>query len=181
MYQTDKEKRKKKNNGRNKIAKWRKHLNTWRKLEIPGNIRSERHQTETKEKVRKEYLRRKGKFPETKSCSRNLIKGINTWAVSLVRYSGSFLEWTREEITPMDHIVIDDDTYSLHSSLHYVARNKEANTPALKIAWIQFKDSNNIQKWKEIMIIAANINRINLKSNRKTANKKSSQQKWEEN
>ena len=29
---------------------------------------------------------------ETKLCSRNLIKGINTWAVSLVRYSGPFLK-----------------------------------------------------------------------------------------
>ena len=32
----------------------------------------------------------------------NLIKGINTWAVSLVRYSGPFLKWTREELKQMD-------------------------------------------------------------------------------
>ena len=37
-----------------------------------------------------------------KRCSRNLIKGINTWAVSLVRYSGPFLKWTREELKQMD-------------------------------------------------------------------------------
>ena len=30
--------------------------------------------------------------------SRNLIKGINTFAVSLVRYSGPFLRLTREEL-----------------------------------------------------------------------------------
>ena len=52
-------------------------------------------QVETKEKIKKEYLRRTRKLLETKLSSRNLIKGINTWAVSLVRYSGPFLKWTR--------------------------------------------------------------------------------------
>ena len=32
-------------------------------------------------------------------CSRNLIKGINTWAVPLVRHSGPFLKWTKEKQT----------------------------------------------------------------------------------
>ena len=31
-----------------------------------------------------------------------IIKGINTWAVLLVRYSGPFLKWTREELQKMD-------------------------------------------------------------------------------
>ena len=44
-------------------------------------------QAETKEKIQKEYLRRTRKLLETKLNSRNLIKGINTWAVPLVRYS----------------------------------------------------------------------------------------------
>ena len=48
-----------------------------------------------KEKIRKEYLM-------TKLCCRNLIKGINTWDVLLVRYSGPFLKWTREEFMQMD-------------------------------------------------------------------------------
>ena len=55
-----------------------------------------------KDKIRKEYLRRTRKLIETKLFSRNLIKGINTWAVSLVRYSGPFLKWTREELKQMD-------------------------------------------------------------------------------
>ena len=42
------------------------------------------------------------KLLKTKLCSRNLIKGMNTKAVSLVRYSGSFLRWTREELKNMD-------------------------------------------------------------------------------
>ena len=54
-------------------------------------------QVEMKEKIKKEYLRRIRKLLETKLCCRNLIKGIDTWAVPLVRYSGPFLKWTREE------------------------------------------------------------------------------------
>ena len=63
-------------------------------------------QVEMKEKIKKEYLRRTRKILETKLWSRNLIKGINTWAVPLVRYSGPFLKligpeknlskWTKE-------------------------------------------------------------------------------------
>ena len=55
-----------------------------------------------KDKIRKEYLRRTKKLLETKLSSRNLIKRINTWAVLLVRYSGPFLKWTREELKQMD-------------------------------------------------------------------------------
>ena len=43
-----------------------------------------------KDMIRKEYLRRTRKLLETKVSSRNLIKGKNTWAVPLVRYSGPF-------------------------------------------------------------------------------------------
>ena len=49
-------------------------------------------QAEMKEKIQKEYLRKTRKLLETKLNSRNLIKGINTWAVPLVRYSGPFLK-----------------------------------------------------------------------------------------
>ena len=34
-----------------------------------------------KDKIKKEYLKRTRKLLETKLSSRNLIKGINTWAV----------------------------------------------------------------------------------------------------
>ena len=47
---------------------------------------------EMEEKIKKEYLRRTRKLLETKLNNR-----INTGAVSLVRYSGSFLKWTREK------------------------------------------------------------------------------------
>ena len=55
-----------------------------------------------KDKIQKEYLRRIKKLLETKLNTRNLIKGINTWAVPRVRYSGPFLKWTRDELKQMD-------------------------------------------------------------------------------
>ena len=54
-------------------------------------------QVQMKDTIRKEYLRRTIKRLEIKISSRNLIKGINTRAVPLVRYSGPFLKWTRED------------------------------------------------------------------------------------
>ena len=55
-------------------------------------------QVQMKDKIQKEYLRRTRKLLETKLSRRNLIQGINTWAVPLVRYSGPFLKWTRDEL-----------------------------------------------------------------------------------
>ena len=59
-------------------------------------------QNEMKSRVKQEYLRRTRKLLETKLCSRNLLKGINTWAVPIIRYSGPFLKWTIEELRQMD-------------------------------------------------------------------------------
>ena len=46
--------------------------------------------------VRNEYSREIRKLLESE-LSRNLIKGIDTWAVSDVRYYGPFLKWTEKE------------------------------------------------------------------------------------
>ena len=59
-------------------------------------------QVQMKDTIRKEYLRRTRKLLEKKLSSRNLIKGINIWAVPLVRYSETFLKWTREELKQID-------------------------------------------------------------------------------
>ena len=59
-------------------------------------------QVEMKDKIQNEYLRRNIKLLETKLSCRNLIKGINAWAVALVGYSGPFLKWTRDELKQMD-------------------------------------------------------------------------------
>ena len=87
---------------------------------------------EMKEKIKKkEYLRRTRKLFETKLHSRSLIKDINIWAVSFVRYSGLFWKWTREELQqtgqrtklksmhkglhPRDDVNIDTITRRLHN------------------------------------------------------------------
>ena len=88
-------------------------------------------QVEMKEKIQKGYLRRTRTLLETKLCSRNLIKGINTWAVLLVRYSGPFLKRTREELKQMDQRT--RKLMTMHKALHprdnvdrlYVSRKEE--------------------------------------------------------
>ena len=69
-----------------------------------------------KAKIQKEYLRRTRKLLETKLSRRNLIKGINTWAVPLVRYSGPFLKWTRDELKQMDQRT--RKLMTMHKALH---------------------------------------------------------------
>ena len=73
-------------------------------------------QVQMKDTNRKEYLRRTRKLLEIKLSSRNLIKGINTWAVPLVRYSGPFLKWTREELQQIDQRT--RKLMTMHKALH---------------------------------------------------------------
>ena len=46
----------------------------------------------------------------------NLIKQINTWAVLLVGYSGSFLKCTRENLKQMDQRT--RELITMHKALH---------------------------------------------------------------
>ena len=73
-------------------------------------------QVEMKAKIKIEYLRRARKVLKTKLSRRNLIKRINTWAVLLVRYSGPFLKWTREELKQMDQRT--RKLMTMHKALH---------------------------------------------------------------
>ena len=57
---------------------------------------------ENKEKIKKAFLKQTRKLLETKLSSRNLIKGISTWAVPLLRYTGPFLKWMRKEHQHLD-------------------------------------------------------------------------------
>ena len=65
-----------------------------------GILESDTIKCKREAKFKKNILTKK--LLETKLNSRNLFKGINTWAVPLVRYSGSFLKWTRHELKQMD-------------------------------------------------------------------------------
>ena len=103
MCHANNEKREKRQDGRNQTTKSRKIRN----LQILGNIRSGHHQTSGDK--RKKNLRRIRKLLETKQYSSKLIKGKNTRAISLVRYSGLFLKWTKEELQPMDQKTNDNE------------------------------------------------------------------------
>ena len=88
-------------------------------------------QVEMKEKIKNKYLKRTRKLLETKLSRRNLMKGINTWALPLVRYSGPFLKWTREELKQMNQKT--RKLMTMHKVLHprddvdrlYVPKKKE--------------------------------------------------------
>ena len=70
-------------------------------------------QVEMKHKIPKENLRRTRKLLGTKLSSRNLIKGINTWVVPLVRYFGPFL---RDELKQVDQRT--RKLITMHKALH---------------------------------------------------------------
>ena len=57
---------------------------------------------EMKKKVKEEYLRRVKLVAKSRLYAGNLIKGINAWAVSVVRYSVGVLNWTKKEFKGMD-------------------------------------------------------------------------------
>ena len=57
---------------------------------------------EMKDCVRKEYYRSTRKIFKSKLNGGNSIKSVNTWAVSLLRYSAAFIGWTRNELKEMD-------------------------------------------------------------------------------
>ena len=57
---------------------------------------------EMKEKFKTEYYRRVRKILETKLICGNIIAGINLRAISLLRYSAAFLDWTGPNSEQMD-------------------------------------------------------------------------------
>ena len=69
-----------------------------------------------KENITKEYKRRVRKVLETKLNGENMIKGINIWAVSLIRYSAAFLDWTKEEKQGIDRKT--RKLITMHRGLH---------------------------------------------------------------
>ena len=96
--------------------------------------------SEMKERVSKEYKRRVRKVLETQLNGNNVIKAINTWAISVVRYSAPFLDWRKEEIQELDRRT--RKLMTMHKALHpksnvdrlYISRNEVVEDfSALKI------------------------------------------------
>ena len=52
--------------------------------------------------VSKEYIRRLRRVLKSKLNSGNLVRGVNTWAVSLLRYSPELVSWRKSELQAVD-------------------------------------------------------------------------------
>ena len=142
-------------------------------------------QVEMKHKIQKEYLRRTRKLLETTLSSRNPIKGINTSAVPLVRYSRPILKWARDELKQMDQRT--RKLMTMHKALHprddvdrlYVSR-KEGGRRLASIedsvdASIQ-RLEDYIEKHERRLITAIRNDTDNSIDDRMTTTRK---QKWE--
>ena len=55
-----------------------------------------------KERLSKEYVRRVKKVIRSKLNGGNMVRVINSWAVSLLRYSGGVVRWTKVELMNLD-------------------------------------------------------------------------------
>ena len=52
--------------------------------------------------VSKEYIRSIRKVLKSKLNGGNLVRGVNAWAVSLLRYSATFVSWRKSELQAID-------------------------------------------------------------------------------
>ena len=55
-----------------------------------------------KDRLSKEYVRRVKKVIRSKLNGGNMVRVINSWAVSLLRYSGGVVRWTKVELMNLD-------------------------------------------------------------------------------
>ena len=55
-----------------------------------------------KKKVKQEYFRRVKKLMRSKLNGGNVILGVNSWAIGIVRYGAGVLDWTKQELRDMD-------------------------------------------------------------------------------
>ena len=55
-----------------------------------------------KSNVLKEYIRRLRKILKSRLNGGNLVRGVNTWAVSLLRYSAAFVSWRKSGLQAVD-------------------------------------------------------------------------------
>ena len=55
-----------------------------------------------KDRLSKEYERRVKKVIRSKLNGGNMVRVINSWAVSLLRYSGGVVRWTKVELMNLD-------------------------------------------------------------------------------
>ena len=82
------------------IIKGLKESDSYKYLGVIQADGTKRH--EMKEKVKKKCYRRVRIILEMKLIVGNIITGINTLAISLLRYSAAFLDWTEAKLDQID-------------------------------------------------------------------------------
>ena len=53
---------------------------------------------------------------EVKIESGNLVRGVNTWAVSVLGYSPAFVSWRKSELQPIDRKI--RKLFTIYGALH---------------------------------------------------------------
>lgn len=71
--------------------------------------------------IRNEYLRRVRLVARSKLYAGNVIKAVNAWAISVVRYTAGVLDWTKKELKDLDtktrKILTMNHTFHMRSSV----------------------------------------------------------------
>ena len=70
--------------------------------------------------VSKEYIRRLRKILKSKLNGGNLVCGVNTWAVSLLRYSAALVSWRKSELQDIDRKT--RKLFTIHGALHTLSQ-----------------------------------------------------------
>ena len=66
--------------------------------------------------VFKEYIRWLSKVLKSKLNGGNLVRGVNTWTVSLIRYSALFVSWRKSELQAIDRKT--RTLFAMYGALH---------------------------------------------------------------
>ena len=66
--------------------------------------------------VSKEYIRRLRKVLKSKLNGGKLVCGVNTWAVSLLRYSAAFVSWRKSELQAIERKT--RKLFTIYGALH---------------------------------------------------------------
>ena len=71
---------------------------------------------EMEEKVKSKYIRRVKKLLRSQLNWRNVIAGMNAWAVVIIRYGAGVLDWAKEELKSID--IKTRKLMTINGSLH---------------------------------------------------------------
>ena len=102
-----------------RVARWKSYqVVTGRsQLQVFRNLETDKFLEEKlKLNVSKEYIRRIRKVLKSKLNGGNLVRGVNTWAVSLLRYSAAFVSWRKSELQAVDRKT--RKLFTIYGALH---------------------------------------------------------------